>query len=481
MRYNNSSLRDYGSVWHDSRMPRKKGKGLRWALFGTLSGLAIGLFSLTSFDANAIKVNELKVDLPPPPAAKPSNEITLAKIEIPQPVAAETAPEPAEQSVAVENVAVEAVEEVQKGQWHEVTVESGDSLARIFAKQDIPPRQLHDIIATGGAAKKLTRIYPGQKLRMRTTQEDGLLELFYEIDALNQLRVTRSESGYQPQLIERVPERRARRASAEIQNSLFLAAQQANLPDNITMELAGIFGWDIDFALDIRRGDRFSVLYEDLYLDGERIGTGNILAAEFVNDEKLHQAVRYTDNQGHTDYYTPEGRSMRKTFLRTPVEFSRISSRFSLGRKHPILNKIRAHKGVDYAAPRGTPVKATGNGKIVLRGKKGGYGKTVVIQHGSRYSTLYAHLNSYARSLKNGSRVQQGQIIGYVGSSGLATGPHLHYEFLVNGVHRNPLTVKLPDAAPLPKKHREDFKLATENLLAQLRVDDTQTIALQSE
>jgi murein DD-endopeptidase MepM/ murein hydrolase activator NlpD len=454
-------------------MPGKKGKGLRWALFGTLSGLAIGLFSLTSFDAKAIRVSELKVDLPNPPATTPTNETTLAKIEIPQPVAPETPPEPAEQTVAAQ--------ESQKGQWHEVTVESGDSLARIFSKQGIPPRQLHDLIATGGVAKKLTRIYPGQKLRMRTDQEDGLLELFYEIDALNQLRVTRSESGYQPQLIERVPERRARRASAEIRNSLFLAAQRANLPDNITMELAGIFGWDIDFALDIRRGDRFSVLYEDLYLDGERIGTGNILAAEFVNDEKLHQAVRYTDNQGRTDYYTPEGRSMRKTFLRTPVEFSRISSRFSLGRKHPILNRIRAHKGVDYAAPRGTPVKATGAGKIVLRGKKGGYGKTVVIQHGSRYSTLYAHLNSYARSMKNGSRVQQGQIVGYVGSTGLATGPHLHYEFLVNGVHRNPLTVKLPDAAPLPKKYREDFKLATENLLAQLRVDDTQTVALQSE
>ena len=170
---------------------------------------------------------------------------------------------------------------------------------------------------------------------------------------------------------------------------------------------------------------------------------------------------------------------MRKTFLRTPVAFSRISSRFSTGRKHPVLNRIRAHKGVDYAAARGTPVKATGAGKITLRGKKGGYGKTVVIQHGSRYSTLYAHLNNYARGLKTGSRVQQGQIIGYVGSTGLATGPHLHYEFRLNGVHRNPLTVKLPDAAPLPKQYREDFKLATENLIAELELVKTQTIALQ--
>jgi murein DD-endopeptidase MepM/ murein hydrolase activator NlpD len=447
---------------------------LRWALFGTLSGLTIGLFSLTSFEANAIKVKELQIDLPEEQAAPTATEMKVAKIEIPRPVSDEPPIEAAEQVIVT-------VEQEPQGTWDEVTVEAGDSLARIFSKQGIPPRQLHDVIATGDVAKNLTRIHPGQKLRIRTSDEEGLLELVYEIDALTKLRVTRSESGYHPQLIERLPERRARRASAEIQNSLFLAAQRANLPDNITMELAGIFGWDIDFALDIRRGDKFSVLYEDLYLDGERIGTGDLLAAEFVNDDKVYQAVRYTDKQGRTDYYSPDGRSMRKTFLRTPVEFSRISSRFSLGRKHPILNRIRAHKGVDYAAPRGTPVRATGAGKIVLRGKKGGYGKTVVIQHGGRYSTLYAHLNSYARNLKSGNRVQQGQIVGYVGSTGLATGPHLHYEFLVNGVHRNPLTVKLPDAAPLPKQYREDFKLASDNLLAQLSVEDTQTVALQGE
>ena len=474
MRYNNSSLRDYGSGWHDSRTPRQMGKGLRWALLGIVSGLAIGLFSLSSFNANALRVKELQLNVPEATiSTATTDEASVAKIQIPEPVFSQPPPQPFEQP--------DAAEEEQPGTWHEVTVQAGDSLARIFSKQGISAGQLHDIVASGDAAKKLTRIYPGQKLRMRTSPEDGLLELFYEIDALNQLQVIRSESGYEPQLIAREPERRARRASAEIENSLFLAAQQADLPENITMELAGIFGWDIDFALDIRRGDQFSVLYEDLYLDGERIGTGNILAAEFVNDDKLHQAVRYTDKQGRTDYYTADGRSMRKTFLRTPVEFSRISSRFSLGRKHPILNRIRAHKGVDYAAPRGTPVKATGAGKIVLRGKKGGYGKTVVIQHGSRYSTLYAHLNSYSRGLKNGSRVQQGQIVGYIGSTGLATGPHLHYEFLVNGVHRNPLTVKLPDAAPLPKKYREDFKLATESLLAQLKREDTRTVALQGD
>jgi len=463
VQYNYSSMRDYKSGWYGNRTRKHGAKGLRWALLGTVSGLALGFFSLTSYDANALRINDLALDLPK--SALPQT----AKLEIPG--------KPVEGSL--QTAKSTPVEPEQPGNWHDVTVRPGDSLARIFTKQGIPPRQLHDIIATGGLAKKLTRIYPGQKLRMRTTSEDGLLELLYEIDALNQVQIIRSESGYDAQLIVRVPERRSVRSAGTIDNSLFVAAQQAKLPENITMELAGIFGWDIDFALDIRHGDQFALLYEVLYLDGERVGTGNILAAEFTNNGKIYQAVRYTDQQGRTDYYSPDGHSMRKTFLRSPVAFSRISSRFSTGRKHPILNRIRAHKGVDYAAARGTPIKATGNGKIVLRGKKGGYGKTVVIKHGSNYSTLYAHLNSYTRGLRTGSRVQQGQIIGYVGSTGLATGPHLHYEFRVNGVHRNPLTVKLPDAAPLPGKYRQDFKLATENLLAQLELAKTQTVALQ--
>jgi len=467
VRYGNTSLRDYNSGWNESRAPGRTGRGLRWALLGTASGLALGFFSLTSFDANALRVKELPLAAPtsltPGSIAADRSQSAAVELRLPEPIVA-TQPQ---------------VEENPPGDWHRVTIKSGDSLARLFKLQNIPPRQLHDILASGGIAKKLTRIYPGQVLRLRTSAEDGLLELRYEIDALNQVQIKRTETGYDSQLIVRVPERRVVQAAARIDSSLFLAAQKAKLPENITMELAGIFGWDIDFALDIREGDQFAVIYEDLYLDGERIGTGNVLAAEFTNQSKLYRAVRYTDKQGRTDYYAPDGHSMRKTFLRTPVAFSRISSRFSTGRKHPILNRIRAHKGVDYAAPRGTPVKATGSGKIVLRGKKGGYGRTIVIQHGSRYSTLYAHLNNYARGFKTGSRVQQGQIIGYVGSTGLATGPHLHYEFRVNGVHRNPLTVKLPDAAPLPKKYRQDFKSATENLIAQLELVKTQTVALQ--
>jgi murein DD-endopeptidase MepM/ murein hydrolase activator NlpD len=233
------------------------------------------------------------------------------------------------------------------------------------------------------------------------------------------------------------------------------------------MELAGIFGWDIDFALDIREGDEFRLVYEEQFLDGEKIRNGNILAAEFVNRGHSYRAVRYQAKNGRADYYTPTGQNMRKAFLRSPVDFRRISSRFGK-RHHPVLNRMRMHKGVDYAAARGTPIRATGDGKIIYRGRKGGYGKTVIIRHGSKYSTLYAHMSSYNRKVRHGSRVKQGQIIGYVGATGRATGPHLHYEFRVHGAHRNPLTVKLPSAASIDKKLKSDFLQQTRGLIAQL-------------
>ena len=352
--------------------------------------------------------------------------------------------------------------------WQEITVKRGDTLAGIFSRLDISPQQLQALLDKGGAVKNLKKIYPGQVLRIASSAEHGLEELNYPIDKLSTLEISRSSEDFDVSTSHRTPESREKHASGAIESSLFLAAGRAGLSDNLTMELAGIFGWDIDFALDIRKGDQFTVLYEDQYIDGEFIGHGNILAAEFINNGQRYQAVRYTDSGGKTDYYSLDGKSMRKAFLRTPVEFSRISSRFSTGRKHPILNKIRAHKGVDYAAARGTPIRATGNGKIVHRGKKGGYGKTVVLQHGTKYSTLYAHLSNYRQGQKVGSRVKQGDIIGYLGSTGLATGPHLHYEFRVDGTHRDPLRVKLPGAEPLQKKYHDDFNRKAEALLAQL-------------
>lgn len=353
-------------------------------------------------------------------------------------------------------------------EWIAVTVRSGDSLARIFARESLGARTLHDIMSLGGDTRVLTRIHPGDTLEYQADGEQGLLALRYRLDPLDEVLVRRADDGFQVERLRHTPETQVAHAIGTIDNSLFLTAQKAGLSDNLTMALAGIFGYDIDFALDIREGDSFSVIYEDRYLNGEFIGHGHILAAEFTNQGRRYQAVRYTDASGSTDYYTPDGKSMRKAFLRTPVSFSRISSRFNLKRRHPVLNTIRAHRGVDYAAPTGTPIMATGAGKVVHVGNKGGYGRTVILQHGSQYSTLYAHMSRYAKGLRTGSRVQQGDVIGYIGSSGLATGPHLHYEFLVNGTHRNPLTVALPDAAPIRAEYKDDFMATARTLLAQL-------------
>jgi murein DD-endopeptidase MepM/ murein hydrolase activator NlpD len=350
--------------------------------------------------------------------------------------------------------------------WREVRIKRGDTLAAVFNREGLSATTLHTILHSDKQAQQLKKIRPGETIRLRTS-EDGLQELVHVQSPTRQLHVKRSTDGYEVQPVEREYERRLAYSQGRIDDSLFLAAQRAGLAESVTMDLAAIFGWDIDFALDIRRGDEFRLVYEELWLDGEQAGVGNILAAEFINQGRNVRAVRYTTPKGDTSYYTPEGLNMRKAFLRSPVDFRRISSRFGK-RKHPILNSMRMHTGVDYAAARGTPVRATGDGKIIHRGRKGGYGKTVIIRHGSTYTTLYAHLNNYNRNARNGSRVKQGQIIGYVGSTGRATGPHLHYEFRVHGAHRNPLTVKLPSASPLDKRYKNDFINQTSGLIAQL-------------
>jgi len=262
-----------------------------------------------------------------------------------------------------------------------------------------------------------------------------------------------------------------------VDTSLFEAGQHAGLSDSLIMQMAEIFGWDVDFALDIRAGDRFALVFEEQFKDGEKIGEGPIVAAEFSNRGRRIRAVRYVDPAGRIDYFSPDGRSMRKAFLRTPVNFTRISSRFSFSRRHPILHKMRAHRGVDYAAPRGTAVKASGDGRVVFAGRNGGYGRTIVLRNGSVYTTLYAHLSRFSKGIRPGKRVEQGQTIGYVGSTGLATGPHLHYEFRVRGAHRDPLSVKLPQAAPLAEGYMDDFRSRAEPLLAKLDLTARTAIA----
>ena len=357
--------------------------------------------------------------------------------------------------------------------WISVDIKPGDKLANVFKKLGLDARQLDKVMGLGGEAAKLARLYPGKTLKIKMGAEGRLQELLYNITPTRTLHImgsniTGTPASFLANTVEHPLERRIARVAATIESSLYLAGQKAGLPDTLTMELANIFGWDIDFAADVQRGDNFTVLYEEFYAQGEKVREGDILAAEFTNGDQTLRAIRFNDGKGHANYYTPEGMGMRKAFLRTPVEFSRISSGFSLGRMHPILNRIRSHKGVDYAAPTGTPVKAAGDGIVSFAGNKSGYGKTVILQHGQEYSTLYAHLSRYPEGLNEGNHVEQGQIIGYVGRSGLATGPHLHYEFRVNDQYRNPLTVKLAQAEPIPSQEKSEFTRQAKELLDQL-------------
>lgn len=364
--------------------------------------------------------------------------------------------------------------------WASTKVKNGESLSVIFSRLGFTARELQNILDGDKDTHLLKHLYPGDEIRYQKDLNGNLQTLAYRYEEAHSLVIHRGDQGYDSEVVEHPLEHRFHHASGTIDDSLYISAQNAGLSDRLTMELAGIFGWDVDFALDIRSGDRFTVIYDQIFQDGEFLRDGDIIAAEFVNHGQTYRAIRYTDDRGRTDYYTPEGKSLRKAFLRTPVSFTRISSRFTTGRWHPVLHHIRAHKGVDYAAPTGTPVKATSDGKISFLGRKGGYGRVVIIQHGQRYSTLYAHLSSYKRGLRSGAHVRQGQTIGFVGQSGLATGPHLHYEFRINGVHHNPLTVHLPDAAPLPDTQTAAFQTKTHSLLAQLDILSHQATLIAS-
>ncbi len=362
-------------------------------------------------------------------------------------------------------------------QWLTHQIKSGDSLSTIFKSFGLSANLLHRIVHSSDTAQKLTDIRPGETLLLELDEGENLLSLRLEHDKISSLNITATAEDFTASELVREVEHRTAHTSGIIESSLYTTAKESGLSENLIMELANIFGWDIDFALEIRAGDRFTVIYEEDYLDGEKLRDGPILAAEFVNQGRSYQALRYDDEGGRADYYTPEGRSMRKAFLRAPVDFRRISSGFTQERWHPVLGKKRPHMGVDYAAKIGTPVKAAGDGKIIHRGTKGGYGKTVIIQHGQTYTTLYAHLSGYSKNAKSGDKVKQGEVIGYVGKTGLATGPHLHYEFRVNGVHHNPLTVKLPAAQPIDKKYLADFKQKIQPLLSQLETIDRTLIA----
>jgi len=348
------------------------------------------------------------------------------------------------------------------------TIKKGDNLSKIFAKLNLSKFDLYHITHANKLGRQFAQITPGKTLIAQLNSEGELQQLQYKKDTIDTLIASKKQNKFEVNLVSKVIDTEIHNTQVTINSSLFLDGKNAGLSDQLIMKLAEIFAWDIDFALDLRKGDQFTIVYEKSFVEGKQINDNHILSAEFINQGQAYTAVRFEDKQGNIDYFTPEGKSLRTAFLRTPVDYARISSPFNLKRKHPVLNRIRAHKGVDYAARTGTPIKTTGDGKITYRGRKGGYGRVVIVQHGQQYSTLYAHMSGYKKGQRVGSSVKQGQIIGYVGQSGLATGPHLHYEFRINGIHRNPLTVKLPHAQPIKKSLLAEFKQQTQPLLTQL-------------
>jgi murein DD-endopeptidase MepM/ murein hydrolase activator NlpD len=349
----------------------------------------------------------------------------------------------------------------------EVIVSHNDTLDRIFRRLKLDMSDLASLRNLPGLKSALDHLRPGEALHL--IHRDGSLFGFErQLSPSETLKVIRSDDGFRSDVLENPLEKRERTVHGVIDSSLFEAVAKAGAHDQTAMSLAEIFGWDIDFVLDIQPGDSFTVTYDEISQDGQYVKDGPILAALFVNQGHEYRAVRYVDPTGAAHYYTPEGLSMYRAFLRTPVEFTRISSRFNPNRRHPILNTIRAHKGVDYAAPIGTPVRAAGDGRIAFAGQRGGYGNVIEIAHTRGIVTVYGHLSRFANGIRTGSRVTQGSIVAYVGMSGLATGPHLHYEYRVNGVHKNPQTVNLPSAAPIDPAWRADFETQAALALAAL-------------
>lgn len=353
--------------------------------------------------------------------------------------------------------------------WYKEQVRRDDTMNSMLARLNIKNRDAIDFIRNDSTASEIaSKLKPSHQIEAETDVEGNLIALEYQLSNNEFIKVALQKNGYTAEKTSYLLETRSILKSAEIKSSLFGATDAADIPDSIAIQVAEIFESEIDFRSDLRRGDQFNVIYEGGYYDGQLLSTGNVLAVEFINNHKVHRAVGFKNDMGEIHYYTPEGKSLHKSFLRSPLEFTRISSGFSLGRFHPVLQRMRAHKGVDMAAPSGTRIKAAGDAVVNFVGKKGGYGNVVVLKHNNGVSTVYGHLSKFAPGLRNGKKVAQGELIGFVGMTGLATGPHLHYEFLQNGQHRDPMKVALPKANPIPSNQLAAFSALTAQMTAKL-------------
>ena len=387
-------------------------------------------------------------------------------------IAPGTVTDPVQQSLLVKEIELSARRTgagADEGYWREERIQRGETVPTLLARLGADdPEALRMLRNTRSARPLFYQLVPGRTVRAQITADGRLLELRYR-NGGNLLTVARTADGFTAAEKPVELERRVLMKSAEIRSSLFAATDAAGLSDAIATQLADMFSTDIDFHRDLRRGDHFSVLYEAYYDGGELVRSGRVLAAEFINVGKLYRAVYFQQPGKHGGYYTADGRNIRKAFLRSPLEYSRIASGFSSSRFHPILRQWRAHKGIDYAAPAGTRVKATGDGVVEFVGRDNrGYGNLVVLRHQSKYTTWYGHLSGFAKGLRKGMRVGQSEVIGTVGSTGLATGPHLHYEFRINDVHQNPLRVVMPAAPPISPEQKPVFEAEVAPLVQQL-------------
>lgn len=352
--------------------------------------------------------------------------------------------------------------------WREERIQRGDTVAELLSRLDVNSTDIQAFLTEARHAQALSQLKPGKTIQAQTTEEGELLSFRYHYGGDTMLQVLKQDKHFKTGELPLPLERQVVMKSGEISSSLFAATDAANMPDAVAIQMADVFSTDIDFHRDLQRGDKFAVVYEAFYNKGELVKTGHILAAEFINSGKSYKAVYFQGSGGHGGFYTADGKNLRKAFLRSPLEFSRITSGFTTARYHPILKEWRAHKGVDYGAPTGTRVKATADGSVEYVGKQRGYGNIIVLKHQGKFETVYGHLSGFAKGLRKGQKVSQGDVIGFVGMTGMATGPHLHYEFKVAGVQRNPLSVEVPTAFPIAANQKAEFRRTAQPLLTNL-------------
>lgn len=362
--------------------------------------------------------------------------------------------------------------------WYKEHIRRDDTLSSVLLRLNIRNRDALNFIRNDSVASVIAAsLRPGNQIEAQTDSDGNLISLEYQISADEFIEIKQQADGYTASKVLHQLEKRPILQSAEIKSSLFAATDGANIPDSVAIQIAEMFESDIDFHTDLRRGDHLNVIYEGSYDQGALLKTGDVLAAEFTNKGKVYRAIGYRDEANKMQFYTPSGASLHKSFLRSPLEFTRISSSFSLGRFHPVLQRLRAHKGVDLAAPTGTRIKASADAVVNFVGIKGGYGNMIILNHANGVSTVYGHLSRFAAGLRRGAKVSQGDIIGFVGMTGMATGPHLHYEFLHNGQHRDPMTAALPKAKPISVHRKAKFDEISSVMTAQLKLLGASNIA----